>query len=178
MHRIFTMKTELCSFHLVRRWAVFQPCTTFPSSLFTNDLFLSKSAPQDIANRWGLKSLAVARTPCLSRSNAQRAAGRTRKEGGSIVLQGSKSQSLLRAGTHWAPCGVWNTASLHRVPSTRSSLLWSHSRAVMGEDWVHPMRILLQSHAEQQSPAVRKWRYITWWEWREAPEAFKKVTSR
>lgn len=88
---------------------------------------------------------------------------------------GQQSQSLLRAGTHWAPCGVWNTASLHRVPSTRSSLLWSHSGAVMGEDWAHPMRILLQSPAEQQSPEVRKWRCITWWEWREAPEAFRNV---
>lgn len=67
----------------LRRWAAFQhqKCTTFPSSLFTNDLFfLSKSAPQDTANRWGLKSLAVAGTPCQSTGNAQRTAGRTRKE--------------------------------------------------------------------------------------------------
>lgn len=33
-----------------------------------------------------------------------------------------------------------------------------------GEDWVHPMRILLQGPAEQQNPEVRKWRCVTWWE--------------
>lgn len=52
------------------------------SPLFTNDLFLSESAPQDTANRWGLKNLAVAGIPSLSRSSAQRsAAGPGRKEG-------------------------------------------------------------------------------------------------
>lgn len=40
------------------------------SLLFANDLFLSKNAPQDIANRWEPKSLAGAGTPCLCRSNA------------------------------------------------------------------------------------------------------------
>lgn len=33
-----------------------------------------------------------------------------------------------------------------------------------GEDWVHPMRILLQSPAEQANPEGRKWRCVTWWE--------------
>lgn len=75
-------------FPLSQMWA---PLLSFP--LFTNDLFLSESAPQDTANRWGLKNLAVAGIPSLSRSSAQRSAGRTRKEGGSTVLQGSNQRA-------------------------------------------------------------------------------------
>lgn len=57
------------------------------SPLFTNDLFLSESAPQDTANRWGLKNLAVAGIPSLSRSSAQRSAGRTRKKEGALSFR-------------------------------------------------------------------------------------------
>lgn len=42
----------------------------FGSLLFTNDLFLSKNAPQYIANRWEQKSLAGAGKPGMYRSNA------------------------------------------------------------------------------------------------------------
>lgn len=150
----------------LRCWASFQhqTCTTFPSSLFTNDLFfLSKSAPQDTANRWGLKSLAVAGTPCQSMSNAQRTAGRTRKEERALSFRAA----ITEPAEGWHPLSTMWGVKHSLTPqgtSTRSSLLWSHSRAVMGEDWAHPMRILLQSPADQQSPEVRKRRLITWWE--------------
>lgn len=105
-------------------------------------------------------------------------------EGKSALLQGSNHKaSTTRAGTHWALCGVWDTASLHRTLSTRSSFLWSHSRTMMGEDWACPMReTLLQSPAEPQSPEVRKWRHLTWWGEenikKSTPKSIKKVTAR
>lgn len=70
---------------------------------------------------------------------------------------GQQSESLLR-GWHplstmegrkhcLAPQGTVNK----KLPSLESQ------QGSDGEDWVHPMRILLQSPAEQQNPEVRKW---------------------
>ena len=129
---------------------------------FSSAKIFHKSLPTD-GNRRAL--LGLGRRVCAG--NAQKTAGSTKEEGKSILLQGSNHKASTRAGTHWALCGVRNTASLHRTLSTRSSFLWSHSRIMMGEDWACPMReTLLQNPAEQQSQEVRKWRCLAWWGWR------------
>lgn len=79
--QICTLKAELCTFHL-DAGLLSNTKRTFPSSFFTNDLFfLSKSAPKDTANRWGLKSLAVAGLHVRARAMLrEQQAGPGRKE--------------------------------------------------------------------------------------------------
>lgn len=133
----------------------------FLSSFFTNELFLSKSVPQDTANRWGRKRPAAAGTPWQSIAPAQRTAGRTRKEGTLSFRAASREQAESRLSwlrlapiEHHVVQEMQGISSLHRALSTRSSFLWSHSRVMRGKDWAHPIREF----------SFRKWRCITWWE--------------
>lgn len=92
----------LLHFHL---WWI---CLSLPTPITNENLlflysptyswpFPQQNAPQEIANRWELKSLAGAGTQCMNKSRAEQTAGSTKEEGVHFAL-GQRSQSLCEGG--------------------------------------------------------------------------------